>query len=757
MLHKGNIHNHKKTPGMFRHSLSNFLQYGTNNRNNNADSLLGGVDFSGARVHAWPNHSIKIGSISGAVFAGSVATLLADGSNDNSSTITMQDLAVALVLAHFGSDPAFSLDPWEPTNPDGPWLRCVYYPEHSDDRQDIPMHKRLPFSFSQTAYGRTMFEADWLLKQLSMGVNLDQQNAAGPFPSPLPVRTFPAALLNLGLCDRFGLENRQTSPNSDNSPRYTRLWIIVDQEQTQEGVVAAHETCPIPIVSYSEQNDMGSSIAFRFSDVKLSVQVMRMTRGTTGQLEDLSDPRLVEPTCSEVVFARLMSTHYDEVARHYPALRRLKELAKLQAVAKWMIENDVEVDLSAALTHIQETSLTALEKVPALERKNSNARIYGGVNLSVRQGYHDRASPCCTLEKNAQIELKNMIRTSMITMASNNSFDLRTSVTTTTSPMVIPLPFIKKKQCCVCARPLDFTSLFKPSSASSDAAFCDEHHPDACFGLPISTELKSDCCRYHPACFMCAAAAAAAVAAAMAVSNTSSTSSTSEPHASTPIHHTATKTEWMEAIEQQRLERSTLNRLIINYLVTEGFKEAAEKFAEEAGISLSNVDLTSLDERLRIREAIESGRIQEAINLINTKAPELLDQNRQLAFHLKQQHLIELIRSNLIDEALTYAQIHLAEFAEEEIKMRQELEKTMALLVFDKPLESPYGYLMQISHRQQVANEINSALLIYQNDESESDLSMLVRMATYMQEKLDNKQLRYPKLVDIASGKLDDS
>ena len=70
-------------------------------------------------------------------------------------------------------------------------------------------------------------------------------------------------------------------------------------------------------------------------------------------------------------------------------------------------------------------------------------------------------------------------------------------------------------------------------------------------------------------------------------------------------------------------------------LFSEGFKEAAEKFAEEAGISLNNVDLTSLDERLRIREAIESGRIQEAISLINKKAPELLDQNRQLAFHLK--------------------------------------------------------------------------------------------------------------------------
>jgi hypothetical protein len=54
----------------------------------------------------------------------------------------------------------------------------------------------------------------------------------------------------------------------------------------------------------------------------------------------------------------------------------------------------------------------------------------------------------------------------------------------------------------------------------------------------------------------------------MALSNTSSASSTPDSHALTPIHQTATKSEWMEAIEQQHLERSTLNRLIINYLIT---------------------------------------------------------------------------------------------------------------------------------------------------------------------------------------------
>ena len=67
----------------------------------------------------------------------------------------------------------------------------------------------------------------------------------------------------------------------------------------------------------------------------------------------------------------------------------------------------------------------------------------------------------------------------------------------------------------------------------------------------------------------------------------------------------------------------------------EGFKDAAEIFAEEAGIPLNNVDLKSVDERLKIREAIENGKIEEAIQLINEKAPELLDQNRHLAFHLK--------------------------------------------------------------------------------------------------------------------------
>lgn len=142
-----------------------------------------------------------------------------------------------------------------------------------------------------------------------------------------------------------------------------------------------------------------------------------------------------------------------------------------------------------------------------------------------------------------------------------------------------------------------------------------------------------------------------------------------------------TKEEWMDKLNNVHIQRADMNRLIMNYLVTgrlcdvsivlvrytkiitlytivlcpfksqpsskancpskkncfcstEGFKEAAEKFRLESGID-PNVDLDSLDERIKIREMVLKGQIQEAIALINSLHPELLDTNRYLYFHLQ--------------------------------------------------------------------------------------------------------------------------
>ena len=69
-------------------------------------------------------------------------------------------------------------------------------------------------------------------------------------------------------------------------------------------------------------------------------------------------------------------------------------------------------------------------------------------------------------------------------------------------------------------------------------------------------------------------------------------------------------------------------------LVSEGFKEAAEKFKVESGVG-PTVELDTLDERIKIRDAVQNGQIEGAISLVNSLHPELLENNRYLYFHLQ--------------------------------------------------------------------------------------------------------------------------
>lgn len=217
-----------------------------------------------------------------------------------------------------------------------------------------------------------------------------------------------------------------------------------------------------------------------------------------------------------------------------------------------------------------------------------------------------------------------------------------------------------------------------------------------------------------------------------------------------------TKEEWLLILEDNDLGRSNMNHLIMNYLVTEGFKEAAEKFQQESGV-LPTVELHSLDDRIRIRDAIMTGRIQEATALINQLHPELLDNDRYLYFHLQQLHLIELIRNNRIEEALAFAQSHLSEAGEEDPSVLSELERTVALLAFEEPLASPFGDLLAPSHRQKVASEVNAAILKMEHQENTAPkISTLLKLILWAQEKLNKKNVKYPKIVDLATAHIED-
>ena len=70
--------------------------------------------------------------------------------------------------------------------------------------------------------------------------------------------------------------------------------------------------------------------------------------------------------------------------------------------------------------------------------------------------------------------------------------------------------------------------------------------------------------------------------------------------------------EWEEQLKKISPCRLSMNKLIMNYLVVEGYKNAAQKFEKESGIkgNLSDLNLTAeiddelIDARIEIRKFI---------------------------------------------------------------------------------------------------------------------------------------------------------
>lgn len=187
-------------------------------------------------------------------------------------------------------------------------------------------------------------------------------------------------------------------------------------------------------------------------------------------------------------------------------------------------------------------------------------------------------------------------------------------------------------------------------------------------------------------------------------------------------------------------------------IIAEGFKEAAEKFQHEAELEPS-VELSSLDDRILIREAVQAGRIEDATRLVNQLHPNLLNSELYLFFHLQQLQLIELIREGKVEEALAFAQSKLSESGDE---IRFELERTLALLAFEKPQESPFSDLLEQSYRQKIASELNSAILRCEHSEDSTPKMMfLLKLILWAQSKLDSRSISYPKMKNLETAEVE--
>lgn len=199
----------------------------------------------------------------------------------------------------------------------------------------------------------------------------------------------------------------------------------------------------------------------------------------------------------------------------------------------------------------------------------------------------------------------------------------------------------------------------------------------------------------------------------------------------------------------EEVDRPSLNKLVMDYLVIEGYKEAAEAFSEEAGVS-PGVELSTITDRMVIRQAIQEGDIDEAMSGAALLDPAILLSNPTLVFHLHQQLLIELIRAGKTSEALAFATTELAPTASggPDSTHLAELEATLTLLAFDHPAdadECPVASLLLPSQRQKIASELNAAILANQNQETMPRLPALLRKVLWAEGQLEEK-VRFPHM-----------
>ncbi|EDW48284.1 glucose-induced degradation protein 8 homolog [Drosophila sechellia] len=204
-------------------------------------------------------------------------------------------------------------------------------------------------------------------------------------------------------------------------------------------------------------------------------------------------------------------------------------------------------------------------------------------------------------------------------------------------------------------------------------------------------------------------------------------------------------TSWPHRMMSFQCRQADLNRLVMNYLVTEGYQEAAKRFMTEASVK-PGPHMDTIGDRLRIQDAVRVGQVKYAMDLATRIYPRLFETDNYVFFHMQQLRLIEMIRDQKMEKALKFAQSKAGVFSKVDPRHYHEVERTMGLLTFDRPEYSPYGELMYYSYRQKVAGEINAAMLRCHEDEGKSKeepmeprMMFLIKLILWAQAKLDRE------------------
>ncbi|KAG0266194.1 GID complex subunit containing RING finger motif [Actinomortierella ambigua] len=127
-----------------------------------------------------------------------------------------------------------------------------------------------------------------------------------------------------------------------------------------------------------------------------------------------------------------------------------------------------------------------------------------------------------------------------------------------------------------------------------------------------------------------------------------------------------------------RWSRVRLNRILVDYMLREGFRETAALLAKSEGIE-EMVDIELFVQSRKVEQALQRFSCTECLQWCHENKSNLKKIKSTLEFSLREQEFIELVRKRQTQEAIAYARKHLIVWQETHMR---EIKKVMGLLAF---------------------------------------------------------------------------
>ncbi|PQE32069.1 negative regulation of gluconeogenesis protein [Rutstroemia sp. NJR-2017a WRK4] len=137
----------------------------------------------------------------------------------------------------------------------------------------------------------------------------------------------------------------------------------------------------------------------------------------------------------------------------------------------------------------------------------------------------------------------------------------------------------------------------------------------------------------------------------------------------------------LEDVKYEEWSRTRLDRLLVDYLLRNGYKESATALAREKNIG-QLVDVDTFVQMSRIRDSLYKGRVVEALAWCSENKKELRKMESNLEFMLRFQQYIELVRTqdqSKLVESIAHAKKFLLPFRDTYPK---QVQQACGLLAF---------------------------------------------------------------------------